>query len=506
MKNTMTILTLEHKSKQPHWFKLRLQFNPIILNLSRRRFLKIVARQRKAMISMDKVTLDNTLLEIRRQLMRRAFQDEIVGRLFVLLEYARYWEENSSVNVAWATCIMLKGCAVEIKRAEREPAMLLCAGILALAAVPVHWVVADERRAITLAEKNAALFQALNLEPPIALIEVREPEKLAVNPKQVMIMTAERLAQNYLQERKLLGSKPGHLRLLLNQLSGQTSSSSPLRTQGFGFALIEHIDFWLLEKAFSMVEIESGKQQITLHELFRHYLQCAGNLLGSQNLASALWDSYRVTPVTLSSCQKKTTLHCTVFQNLEQKWDAIATKLVQAKQTDEKICLIVTSSESLAQVHEIGIKWALPIVIVKQMQKEATHEFAMGNLLVLKEPFPWLGLEEWLNETNCRLVIADFYDSYRLWHYLERMSCNSPAISIEMLFCLEDKWLQAFEMSSIYKWLQRWLKWQPTVSSRVACWLLKRLLVQAETQRKKVYSDMSRWLWQQEKRFSIFRK
>jgi len=75
----------------------------------------------------------------------------------------------------------------------------------------------------------------------------------------------QRLAQIYLQDKWVLGDKRGRLGLLLKKLGGEASPFSQLQMPGLCFALIENLDFWLMEKAFSIVEQESGKQQITLY-------------------------------------------------------------------------------------------------------------------------------------------------------------------------------------------------------------------------------------------------
>ncbi|MDM8557935.1 hypothetical protein [Candidatus Parabeggiatoa sp. HSG14] len=486
--------TLESVS---NWFEIRILFNPITLTWLRYIFLNVIRQQRTAIESMDELTRKNLLSETRNQLMRQGFKTNLVGNLFVLLEqiWQSHWKENLSANAAWAAFLMLKGCAVEVRRTEKEQAMLLCACTAALIDIPVHWIVSDERSAITLVEKNAIFFQALDMESPLA-----DREKPAIK-KQVMIVTAERLARDYLWDKQTLGRSQGHLRLLLHKLGGDISSFSQLQKKGLCFALIENIDFWLMEKAFATVEMDNGEQQITLHELFSRHLRCAGNLLSPQSLNKALWNRYKVVPIALSDYQKGNKYFgVSFFKNLDQKWEVIAKKLVEINQANEKACLIVTTSESLDNLHHIDGKPP----IVKEIRGKITNQFHTNNLLVLAEPFPWLGLEEWLNDTNCRLIIVDFCDSLRLLHHLERM-CSS-AIPIEMIFSLEDNWLQKIDIPSIHYWLRQLLRWRETVNGKMGSWLLKWLLSKVETKRKRLNSEMNRWLWQKERMFSFFKK
>ena len=465
----------------------RFHFNSLILNWSRRKFFNALKQQRRAIKSMDETLLNSSLLKTRNQLIRRGFQAELVGNLFGLLEYIWqcHGEENLSVQTAWTAFLMLKGCAVETSRTDAERAMLLCACTVALTGMQVHWIVSDELRATTLEKKNAPLFQVLNIESSTQFTIRKQ------NEKQILIITIEHLAKNYLQDIKILGK--GRLGLLLKNLE-----ASPLsQMKRLRFALLENLDFWLIEKAFSTIEIDDGKQQITLYELFRRYQQCAGSLFGPPSLAQDLWGSYKVVPMTSFSHQN-VTKHCTVyfFKNREHKWQVIAAKLMQMKQS--KVCLIVTSSESWESLCNLTMEMALPIVMLKQDK----NGLEQGNLLVLREPFPWLDLDEWLNNSHCLLLIADFCDSPRVLHYLEKRISCSLNISVEMLFSVEDKWLQQIEAPSIHYWLKRGLAWRKVLNGRVAHWLLKRLLTQAEIKRRRLHGEMSRWLRQQ----NIFQK
>lgn len=481
--------------------KASFRFNPIILAASRYRFLNALARQRQAIDSLDKASWNSTLLETRHQLMRYGFLPDLVGRVFVLL--VRIWGQNLSNQVAWAAFLMLKGCAVESAE-EIEGAMLLCVCTLALIGVPVHWLVSDERRVMALAKKHGPFFQALGIASPVTFgeKEVEEYEFAGV-----LILTVERLAQIYLQDKWTLGGKRGRLGLLLKKLGGEASPFSQLQMPGLCFALIENLDFWLMEKAFSIVDVEKGKQQITLYELFCRYQRCAGSLLGSARLNTVLWENYQVAPVVLS--RKKTVdkpSRVDFFQSLEQKWRAIAERLVLASQSGEKTCLIVTSSESLEQLSLMTLDLARTKVMVKAMQGEVADEFEKGSLIVLGEPFPWLGLEAWLNNSRCQLLIADFCDSLRVLQHLERIMAHSPGLSVNLLFSLEDKGLQQYEALSGYDWLRQWLVWRETLNGRLSHWLLRRLLTQVEARRRRLHGETSRWLWQRERMYSFSRK
>jgi hypothetical protein len=479
-----------------NWFKVLFFFNPLTLTGLQSRFLNAIKRQRTAIKSMDELTQKNLLLETRHQLMRQGFKVKSIAKLFVLLEYTwqSYWKTGFSTKVTWAAFLMLKGCAVTIRGIEKEQAMLLCASTAALTNIPVHWLVSDEPRATSLIEKYAILFQALTIE--ISSVEKKPP---------VMIITPEQLARDYLWDKQLLGKSQGYLGLLLHKLGGEISTFTQLHRQGLCFALIENIDFWLMEKAFATVEINESQQQITLHELFSRHLRCAGNLLTPPNLNQALWSRYQVVPIGLPASQhnqQKTNKYCriTFFRNLAKKWETIANRLDEIKFT--QTCLIVTTSESLDKLHHLSQASKLPMV--KEMRGGIVHHLQTNNLLILAEPFPWLGLEEWLEDIKCRLIIIDFGDSFRLLSHLEQIC--SPNLSIEMIFSLEDKWLQKIEKSATHDWLAQLLRGQKTVNGTIAHWLLKSLLSQVEKKRQKLNDEMTRWLWQKERMFSFFKK
>ena len=474
-----------------NWLTSYVSFNPFVLSWLRRRFLNVISRQRTVIEAMDEPMRERTLFETRNQLIRYGFRAKFVGRLFVLIAQKCHWEESLSAKVTWGAFLMLKGCAVEINRVETEHALLLCACTVALTDVPVHWIVSDEYRASMLAEKNAPFFKILNIESPLP-IEQRKIDEQAHSARQVIIVTTARLARNYLQDIRILGGNKGRLGLLLKKLDRQTSPFAQVGMKGLCFALVENVDFWLLEKGFSIVEMD--QEQITLHELLCRYQRCAGSLLGPKSLDRTLWYLYKVMPIALFNSQQGIVQHCTFFKHSAQKWNAIATKLVQANQTGEKICLIVTTSESVNNFHNISKE--IMFSVVKEMQGDIANEFEKSNIVVLVEPFPWLRLDEWLNDSACRLVIADFCDSRRLLHYIERRICLMPAISVEMLFSLEDKWLQHIEASSVHFWLKRLLAWREMVGGRVGSWLLRGLLTQVETRRRKLHSEMNRWLMQ----------
>ena len=483
--------------------KASFRFNPLILSASRRRFLNALARQCQVIDSLDKARWNSTLLETRHQLMRYGFRPDLVGRVFVL--QVRIWGQNLSDPVAWAAFLMLRGCAVESAE-DVDGAMLLCVCTLALIGVPVHWLVSDERRVMALAKKQGPFFQALGIASPVTFGE-KEVEEYEFGGNGILIVTVERLAQIYLQDKWVLGDKRGRLGLLLQKLGGKASPFSQLQMPGLCFALIENLDFWLMEKAFSIVDVEKGKQQITLYELFCRYQRCAGSLLGSASLNTVLWENYQVAPVVLS---RKNTVgkrsRVDFFQTLEQKWRAIAERLVSASQSGEKTCLIVTSSESLEQLSLMTLDLGLPVVMVKAMQGEVADEFERGSLIVLGEPFPWLGLEAWLNNSGCQLLIADFCDSLRVLQHLERIMAHSPGLSVKLFFSLEDKGLQQYESLSVYDWIRQVLVWRETLCGRLSRWLLRRLLTQVEARRRRLHGETSRWLWQRERMYSFSRK
>ncbi|MCP4701707.1 MAG: hypothetical protein GY862_33340 [Gammaproteobacteria bacterium] len=478
------------------WFGLHARFNPLALNWRRQKFLADMARERMAMASMDDGSAwDNALLETRGLLMRCGFKAALTARLFVLLEpvWARYRGEKPSAESVWAAFLMLKGCAVETD--EAEAAMLLCACAAALIGVSVHWAVADERRAAVLAERSAPLFLALGMDAPMTLTSSRDK-----NTKQVTIASIEGLARDYLQDSRMLGRGRGRLELLLERLDGD--GFSRVKLQGLCFALIENIDFRLLEKAFSIVEADTTEPgqsaaQITLYELFCRYQHCAGSLLGPRSMGGTLWNSYGTIPVSLSGAARKESV--SFFKTPEQKWDAIAARLAQARKIDEKICLLVTTAESLENARRI----CLSAVMVKKMTDKALNAFDGNALLLLCEPFPWLGLDEWLHGAACRLIIADFCDSPRVLHHLGRMNCRSAKISVEMIFSANDEWLLRIQTPFVHCWTKRLLEWRGSVRGRTGGRLLECLLARAEAGRKKLHGEMGRWLWQMNRMFSF---
>ncbi|MDM8566725.1 hypothetical protein QUF74_13865 [Candidatus Halobeggiatoa sp. HSG11] len=224
------------------------------------------------------------LLKVRNQLMRHGFQTKLVGRLFALLD----WKWKLSVDITWPAFLMLKGYTIEID--NEEIIMLLCACTVALAGRQVHWVVADEQRATKLVNKYSALVKLFEL-------------KISAKQGDIIVLTPETLALNYLQ------SESNQLKRLINN-----SISNPT-----DFAVIENIDFWLLEKAFAVVD--NGNEQIMLHELFQRYECLAGSLLGPPN--KKLKQVYNIVPITLVD-NKKQMFNVSFFKNEEQKWQAIA--------------------------------------------------------------------------------------------------------------------------------------------------------------------------------------
>ncbi|NJO17211.1 MAG: hypothetical protein HC877_16150 [Thioploca sp.] len=468
----------------------QIRAQPVILNRIRHKLLRVITQQRRIL---DKSTVSNQLPKVRRQLMQQGFKIALVGQLLVLLEH--YLPEEISDKVSWATWLMLKGYAVNIRGIEKAQAMQLCASIAALSGIPVHWIVSDEMQVTALAKQHIPFWQQFGIETAVILFKDRNVSAIYTQP--IVIGTVECFAWHYLRDRQVMShNQPSYLKLLLHNLGQQRAT---LRIPRLSFALIENIDFWLLEQAFTTFAI-GDSIRITLHELFQRYHYCSGNLLGTCVLNQALWNYYQIIPIDLSRHTQSVTsiYNLSFFDSTTHKWEAITAQLIQSHQNNEKICVMTTDKESTTQLQIICNKLMFSINNIKTI----THKSHPPDLILLDDPFPWFKLPTGLNNIAYRLIIIDFCNSLRLWHYLKQIADGTSITSVDLIFSSEDKWLKQIYAPTIHKKLNRLLAVQKIISGKLAQQLLEQFLATTEAKQKKLHGEMDRWLWQITRTFS----
>jgi preprotein translocase subunit SecA len=316
-------------------------------------------------------------LKSRAQRLRQQFSGQgqtnaLTVESFALAREVIYRELNLRLSdeqlmAAWA---MFKGNLAEMAGGEGKTlAVLLPACAAALAGIPVHVISASDSLAVAKASQLKSVYEALGIS--MGLVETNTPigQRRAAYHCDVTYCSSKQVAFDYLQDRVLLRQQSGILRLQLDSLNKNNPLADQLRLRGLCYAIIDDADTILIDESLSpLILSRSGRAsrhpeqadgdviaRTTYPRFFQRYVKLCGTASKLRGLATEIHTTYglRVQPIVASERSQIELAPDQIFADLESKWQAICSNVVDRHSKGQPVLVATRSSEESAHLGQL---------------------------------------------------------------------------------------------------------------------------------------------------------
>jgi len=201
--------------------------------------------------------------ELRLDLRRGGFSDELVARSFALVrEAARrtIGERHFDVQLmgGW---VLLSGMVAEMETGEGKTlTATLAACTAALAGVPVHIITVNDYLAARDAEWMTPIYRAVGLTVGLIAHGVPPEGRRAAYACDVTYGTNKEVAFDYLRDRIALRGQPRRIQLQLERLAGQEARLRQIVHRGLYYAIVDEADSVLVDEARTPLIISGGTE------------------------------------------------------------------------------------------------------------------------------------------------------------------------------------------------------------------------------------------------------
>jgi preprotein translocase subunit SecA len=206
----------------------------------------------KVLSEMSDATLDEWVIDIRKDLINNGLQDEITARAFATIREVASREIgmkhfDSQLIGGW---VMLHGMIAEMQTGEGKTlAATLPASCAALAGMPVHIVTVNDY----LVERDVGLmrpvYERLGLSVGCVLESMDTTERKQAYSYDIVYCTSKQLAFDYLRDRLILKQFSSDLEFKLGSLYQPRPPRDCLLMRGLNYAIVDEADSVLIDEA-----------------------------------------------------------------------------------------------------------------------------------------------------------------------------------------------------------------------------------------------------------------
>ncbi len=215
-------------------------------------FVGAVNRQEAGLRAMDDGELSAQSAELRGELHRQGFREDLVVRSFALIrETARRRLGLRPYDVQLRGGLaLLTGMVAEMNTGEGKTlTATLAAATAALAGIPVHVVTVNDYLARRDAQTMGPLYGALGLSVGTIFHGLSAVERRAAYACDITYASNKEIAFDYLRDRLSLGSRSRNLAIKLKRFCGEGRESDRVVMRGLHFAIVDEADSVLVDEA-----------------------------------------------------------------------------------------------------------------------------------------------------------------------------------------------------------------------------------------------------------------
>jgi preprotein translocase subunit SecA len=215
--------------------------------------------------------------KLRYELHREGFVDDLAYRAFALIRSAAERELGTrhyptQLLGGW---IILNGNMAEMDTGEgRSLTATLPAATAALAGAPVHVVTTNEYLARRDAEAFRPLYEALGLTVSTILEDMGSEARRKAYGADIVYLTNQQLAFDYLRDRMTSGNVTGRLELRY----GEPGVAKELMLRGLCFAILDEADSVLIDEARTPLILSRDHADAMRERIYGQALSVAGEL------------------------------------------------------------------------------------------------------------------------------------------------------------------------------------------------------------------------------------
>ena len=245
------------------------------------RIVRLINRQGVDIDAMSDEQMDATVAELRSQLGKEGFKDELVARAFaVVRELASRTLGMRHFDVqligGW---VMLNGKVAEMQTGEGKTlTATLPASVAALSGIPVHVITVNDYLVTRDAALLKPLYNALGLSVGTITEEMGPKERRAAYACDITYCTNKQLVFDYLKDCLKVGQGAGRLRRELKTLYSQQAGSGQLLLRGLCYAILDEVDSVLIDEARTPLVISKSSDTSEQQRLYTQALDLAGQL------------------------------------------------------------------------------------------------------------------------------------------------------------------------------------------------------------------------------------
>lgn len=220
----------------------------------------LVAAAGQALHGVDRDGLRVQAMELRKDLRRDGFRDELVARSFALIRETAHQvlgmrHFDVQLMGGW---VLLNGMVAEMETGEGKTlTATLPACTAALAGIPVHVITVNDYLVERDCALMAAVYQTLGITVAAVTAEMDHGARQAAYACDVVYCTNKTVVFDYLRDRILLGANSSALHLRLEKIYGGATRSRRLLLRGLNFAIVDEADSVLVDEARTPLIISS---------------------------------------------------------------------------------------------------------------------------------------------------------------------------------------------------------------------------------------------------------
>lgn len=219
--------------------------------------------------------------ELRYQLYREGLADELVFKAFATVRATsdRVLGMRHYPNQLLGGWVILNGNMAEMATGEgKSLTATLPAITAALAGIPVHIVTTNEYLAARDAEEFKPLYAALGLTVSVALEAMGTAERREAYQADIVYLTNQQLAFDYLRDRLAAPASTGRLAMKYGE-----GGTADLSLRGLCFAILDEADSVLIDEARTPLILSRDHRDATRERIYQTALDIAESLEQDQH-------------------------------------------------------------------------------------------------------------------------------------------------------------------------------------------------------------------------------